>query len=250
MNCKSELSDVLSTPALQKSRGMTNTRKILIVDDDAELREALVEQLALHEEFESIAVDNGDQGRAGGQGRADRSRDHGRRAARRRRARSRAHPAQERLQGADHHADRAQHRFRHHPRARIRRQRLRRQAVSLRRAARAHPRAAAPARGERGCRVHDRALYLPAELEDPAQPQGQQGPARRRRRPRSCATSIAPASARCRARRCCRRCGATIPASPPTRWKRTSTGCARRSRRTPPAPSILVTEAGGYKLVP
>ena len=41
---------------------MTNTRKILIVDDDAELREALVEQLALHEEFESIAVDNGTKG--------------------------------------------------------------------------------------------------------------------------------------------------------------------------------------------
>src|SRR5262245_2184164 len=43
-------------------RGMTNTRKILIVDDDSELREALVEQLALHEEFESIAVDNGTTG--------------------------------------------------------------------------------------------------------------------------------------------------------------------------------------------
>jgi CheY-like chemotaxis protein len=28
---------------------MSNTRKILIVDDDAELRDALVEQLALHE---------------------------------------------------------------------------------------------------------------------------------------------------------------------------------------------------------
>ena len=41
---------------------MTNTRKILIVDDDSELREALVEQLALHEEFESIAVDNGTKG--------------------------------------------------------------------------------------------------------------------------------------------------------------------------------------------
>src|SRR5436309_12991830 len=37
---------------------MTN-RKILIVDDDSDLREALVEQLALLEEFESIAVDNG-----------------------------------------------------------------------------------------------------------------------------------------------------------------------------------------------
>ena len=41
---------------------MTNTRKILIVDDDAELRDALVEQLALHEEFEAIAVDNGTKG--------------------------------------------------------------------------------------------------------------------------------------------------------------------------------------------
>jgi len=42
-----------------EGRGMTNTRKILIVDDDSELRKALVEQLALLEEFESIAVDNG-----------------------------------------------------------------------------------------------------------------------------------------------------------------------------------------------
>src|ERR671912_1017101 len=38
---------------------MPNARKILIVDDDAELRDALVEQLALHEEFESTAVDTG-----------------------------------------------------------------------------------------------------------------------------------------------------------------------------------------------
>jgi hypothetical protein len=41
---------------------MTNARKILIVDDDAELREALVEQLALHEEFEASAVDSGSKG--------------------------------------------------------------------------------------------------------------------------------------------------------------------------------------------
>ncbi len=38
---------------------MANARKILIVDDDDELREALVEQLALHDEFEAIAVENG-----------------------------------------------------------------------------------------------------------------------------------------------------------------------------------------------
>jgi CheY-like chemotaxis protein len=36
---------------------MANARKILVVDDDAELREALVEQLALHEEFETSAVE-------------------------------------------------------------------------------------------------------------------------------------------------------------------------------------------------
>jgi DNA-binding response OmpR family regulator len=38
---------------------MSSKRTILIVDDDTELREALVEQLALHEEFEATAVDSG-----------------------------------------------------------------------------------------------------------------------------------------------------------------------------------------------
>jgi CheY-like chemotaxis protein len=32
-----------------------NTRKILIVDDDAELRDALTEQLLPHEEFQAAA---------------------------------------------------------------------------------------------------------------------------------------------------------------------------------------------------
>jgi len=41
---------------------MTNVRRILIVEDDAELREALVEQLALHEEFEAVAAENGTKG--------------------------------------------------------------------------------------------------------------------------------------------------------------------------------------------
>ncbi len=36
---------------------MGNARKILVVDDDAELREALVEQLALQEEFETETVE-------------------------------------------------------------------------------------------------------------------------------------------------------------------------------------------------
>ncbi|MBN8965680.1 MAG: response regulator transcription factor [Rhizobiales bacterium] len=41
---------------------MPSTRKILIVDDDAELRTALVEQLLLHDEFEAEAVDTGTKG--------------------------------------------------------------------------------------------------------------------------------------------------------------------------------------------
>ena len=46
-----------------------------------------------------------------------------------------------------------------------RRQRLRHQAVPLRRAAGAHPRAAAPARAERGRHLHRRPLHLQAEPE-------------------------------------------------------------------------------------
>src|SRR5712692_10177307 len=41
---------------------MANARRILIVDDDAELSTALVEQLALHEEFEALAADNAAKG--------------------------------------------------------------------------------------------------------------------------------------------------------------------------------------------
>jgi DNA-binding response OmpR family regulator len=41
---------------------MAVTRKILIVDDDADMRSALTEQLRLHEEFEADAVDTGAKG--------------------------------------------------------------------------------------------------------------------------------------------------------------------------------------------
>ncbi len=41
---------------------MPNKRTILIVDDDNELREALVEQLALHEEFETVSADTATKG--------------------------------------------------------------------------------------------------------------------------------------------------------------------------------------------
>ena len=41
---------------------MPNTCKSLIVDDDPEMRDALTEQLSLHEEFETLAVENGSKG--------------------------------------------------------------------------------------------------------------------------------------------------------------------------------------------
>jgi len=41
---------------------MPSSRKILIVDDDNDLRTALVEQIALHDEFEAMAVDSGAKG--------------------------------------------------------------------------------------------------------------------------------------------------------------------------------------------
>jgi DNA-binding response OmpR family regulator len=49
---------------------------------------------------------------------------------------------------------------------------------------------------------------------------------------RSCATSTAQAKSRSVARNCCARCGATIPTSPRTRLRRTSIGCAKRSSQT------------------
>ena len=41
---------------------MPNTRQILIVDDDPELRDALSEQLSLYEEFKAFAAENGRKG--------------------------------------------------------------------------------------------------------------------------------------------------------------------------------------------
>jgi DNA-binding response OmpR family regulator len=41
---------------------MLNKHRILIVDDDPGLREALTEQLSVHEEFEAVAVESGSKG--------------------------------------------------------------------------------------------------------------------------------------------------------------------------------------------
>jgi len=46
----------------QEVCSMPNSRTILIVDDDNELREALTEQLSLHDEFEVLAAENGAKG--------------------------------------------------------------------------------------------------------------------------------------------------------------------------------------------
>ncbi len=43
---------------------MSTARKILIVDDDADLRETLIDQLALHEEFETCAAETAAEGLA------------------------------------------------------------------------------------------------------------------------------------------------------------------------------------------
>jgi DNA-binding response OmpR family regulator len=42
---------------IQEARRMANKRKILIVDDDEDLRETLIEQLNLHEEFDATGVE-------------------------------------------------------------------------------------------------------------------------------------------------------------------------------------------------
>src|SRR5580704_9219620 len=49
-------------PARRQRVDMPNARRILIVDDDTELREALAEQLSLHEEFEAISAESGTKG--------------------------------------------------------------------------------------------------------------------------------------------------------------------------------------------
>jgi DNA-binding response OmpR family regulator len=41
---------------------MAKASKVLIVDDDPELRDGLTEQLSLHEEFEAVAAENGSKG--------------------------------------------------------------------------------------------------------------------------------------------------------------------------------------------
>jgi hypothetical protein len=60
LHCKSAPPrDMWCQPPQGVFQRMPNTSKILIVDDDAELRDALSAQLSLHEEFETVVAENG-----------------------------------------------------------------------------------------------------------------------------------------------------------------------------------------------
>ena len=211
---------------------MPNRRTILIVDDDAELREALVEQLALHEEFTATAVDSGTkavQAAKGGQvdlvimdvGLPDVD---GREAVRILRKNGFKAPIimltghdtdSDTILGLESGAnDYVSKPFRFAVLlARIRAQ-LRQHEASEDVVFTIGPYTFRPSSklllSQKGSKVR---------LTE--------------KKPPSYAISIAPRRSRCRARRCCRKCGAIIPVSPPTRWRRTSTGCGRRWRRTP-----------------
>ena len=213
---------------------MTNTRKILIVDDDPELREALVEQLALHEEFESIAVDNGTKGvqtaKAGqidlvimdvGLPDVD-----GREAVRILRKNGFKAPIimltghntdSDTILGLESGAnDYVTKPFRFAVLlARIRAQ-LRQHEASE---------DAVFTIGPYTFRPSSKILLNP------------KGNKVRLTEKETAILrySIAPANVRYRARYCCKKSGATIPGSPLTRSRHTSTGCGRRSRKTPPA---------------
>jgi CheY-like chemotaxis protein len=212
---------------------MTN-RKILIVDDDSELREALVEQLALHEEFEPIAVDNGTKGvqtaKAGqidlvimdvGLPDVD-----GREAVRILRKNGFKAPIimltghntdSDTILGLESGAnDYVTKPFRF--------------AVLLARI-RAHLRDHEASEDA----VFTIGPYSSGRARNSSSIPRVTRCGSRRRKPASCDIFVVPANVRYRARHCCKKSGATIPGSPLTRSRHTSTGCGRRSRKTPPA---------------
>ena len=120
---------------------MAQTRHILIVDDDAEVRQALGRTTGAARRICGLRRRGRRRPpRAAAPDRPARPHHHGRRPARHGRARGGPPDARGRLQASDHHADRARFGRRHGDRPRHRGQRLRRQAVPFRRAAGAHAR--------------------------------------------------------------------------------------------------------------
>jgi len=216
----------------ERPDSMPNSRKILIVDDDNELRNALVEQLSLHDEFEAVAVDCGTKGvqeAKTGQidlvimdvGLPDVD---GREAVRILRKNGFKAPIimltghdtdSDTILGLESGAnDYVTKPFRFAVLlARIRAQ-LRQHEASE---------DAVFTIGPYTFRPSAKMLLSPKATRSGSP----------KRKPPSCGFFTAPVSGRCRARRCSRRSGATIPASPPTRSRPTCTACGRRSRRTP-----------------
>jgi CheY-like chemotaxis protein len=151
---------------------MPNTRKILIVDDDPEMRDALTEQLSLLEEFEALAVENGSKGvQAAKAGQIDLvimdvglPDIDGREAVRILRKNGFKAPIIM-LTGHDTDSDTI-----------LGLESGANDYVTLRLAAGAHSRPTPPARSQRGRDLHHRPLYVPAKLEAPSQPQRHQGP--------------------------------------------------------------------------
>ena len=146
---------------------MPNTRNILIVDDDAELRDALTEQLSLHEEFEAVAVESGAKGvQAAKTGQIDLvimdvglPDIDGREAVRILRKNGFKAPIIM-LTGHDTDSDTILG-------LEIRSQRLHNQAVSFRRPPGAHSCPASATRSKRGRHFYDRAVHVSAKLEAP-----------------------------------------------------------------------------------
>ena len=205
---------------------MPNTRQILIVDDDPELRNALSQQLSLYEEFEAVAAERGSKGvQAAKAGQIDLvimdvglPDIDGREAVRILRRNGFKAPIimltgrntdSDTILGLESGAnDYVTKPFRF--------------AVLLARIrAQLHQR-----RDERRRDLHDRPVHVSAKPEAAAQSQGQQGPLNREGDLGPALPLTGPASDRYRGRRCCSRSGATTRESPRTRSRRTSIGDA------------------------
>ena len=224
---------------------MPNIRKILIVDDDPGLRDALTEQLSLHEEFEAIAVENGSKGvQAAKAGQVDLvimdvglPDIDGREAVRILRKNGFKAPIMM-LTGHDTDSDTI-----------LGLESGANDAVPLCRAAGAHPRPAPPARSQRGRDLHHRPVYVPAKLEAPSQPKGNKVHLTERE------TSILRYLYRADQRPVSRETllqevwgynsGLTTHTLETHIYR-----LRQKMEKDAAAPAILVTEVGGYKLVP
>jgi DNA-binding response OmpR family regulator len=207
---------------------MANARKILIVDDDTDLRDTLVEQLSLHDEFEASAVDTGAKGASAAKANApdlvlmdvglpDTD---GREVVRSLRKGGFKAPIIM-LTGHDTDSDTI----------------LGLESGANDYVAKPFRFAVLLARIRAQLRQHEASEDAVFSVGPYSfRPGSKMLTGANARKPRSCGSCTGPASCRCRARPCCRKSGAIIRGSPPIPWKPTSTGCGRRSRKMPPIP--------------